>query len=167
MTPAPAPVVVVMGVAASGKTTLGERLAAAQGWRFVEGDDYHAPASIAKMRAGIPLDETDRRPWLLRLRTVIEEFLERREPAVIACSALEQSHRALLRNGDDDVVFVYLAADRDEITHRLASREHHFMPPDLADSQFAALEPPADALTLDATEPPQKQVQDVRTWLGF
>ncbi|MEM9664438.1 MAG: gluconokinase [Bacteroidota bacterium] len=147
--PKPASSTILMGVAGSGKTTIGRALAARLGQRFVDADDYHPPANVAKMEAGQPLTDADRWPWLHRLRDVLQA-----EPAgaVLACSALKGAYREVLRDGPE-VRFVFLAVPQAEIERRLRTRSGHFMPASLAASQFATLEPPADALTLDGTQP--------------
>ncbi|CAL9609033.1 Gluconokinase [Streptomyces sp. enrichment culture] len=133
-------VVVVMGVAGTGKTTVGRLLAKALGLPFAEGDDHHPPANVAKMTAGIPLDDDDRRPWL----DAVAARLGGRPPgtgAVVSCSALRRAYRDRLRAAVPEAVFVHLAGDRRLIEGRIAARTGHFMPPALLDSQFAVLEP--------------------------
>ena len=133
-----------MGVAGSGKSTVGEALAAAVGWRFVDADDHHAAASIAKMARGEPLDDGDRWPWLDRLRAIIDGALAGGGALVLACSALKASYRARLAGGDAGgrVRFVYLAGTPELLRARLAQRPGHFMKPGMLDSQLATLEVP-------------------------
>ncbi len=131
--------VVVMGVAGSGKSTLGAALAAARGARFLEADDFHSATNVAKMASGAPLDDADRWPWLAALRRAMR--VERQ--VVVACSALRRSYRDALRRAGD-VRFIHLVADRAEIEERLAARTDHFMSPAMVESQFATLEPPGD-----------------------
>ncbi|RSS97676.1 gluconokinase [Streptomyces sp. WAC05292] len=129
-----------MGVAGTGKTTVGGLLAEALGVPFAEGDDHHPPVNVAKMTAGIPLDDEDRRPWL----DAIAARLRERPPgtgAVVSCSALRRAYRDRLRAAVPEAVFVHLAGDRRLIRDRMAARTGHFMPAALLDSQFAALEP--------------------------
>jgi len=159
-------VIILMGVAGAGKTTLGKRLAQALGWRFVEGDELHPPANVAKMAAGTPLTDEDRAPWLERLREVILDTLARGEDAVVACSALKQRYRRLLTVDPARVRWVYLWAPREVIASRLAQRTGHFMPPSLLDSQFAALEAPGEALQVDVTPGPDEVVATIRERLG-
>src|SRR5262249_33095272 len=145
-----APVVVVMGVAGSGKSTVGPLLAKRLGWEFCEGDALHPPGNVAKMAAGAPLTDEERRPWLARVRAWIDEHLAAARPGVVTCSALKRSYRDVLR--DPGVVFVHLSGTREELAARLGARSGHFMPPSLLDSQLADLEPPApdeQALTID------------------
>jgi gluconokinase/shikimate kinase len=129
-----------MGVSGSGKSTVAALLAGRLGWDFEEGDDLHPPANIAKMAAGHPLDDEDRKPWLENVAAWIREHTDAGRPGIITCSALEKRYRDVLRS--DHVIFVYLAGTHDEIARRLAARHGHFMPPSLLDSQFAILEPP-------------------------
>jgi gluconokinase len=151
-------VVVLMGVAGSGKSTVGATLAAALGWPFEEGDLLHSPDNIAKMAAGHPLTDADRAPWLAAVRN----WIGAHEDGVITCSALKRSYRDALR--DDHVLFVHLTASRDELAARLTNRTDHFMPAALLDSQLADLEPLTEdeqALTLDAREPAEQLVSAV------
>jgi gluconokinase len=134
-------VVVIFGVSGVGKTTVGKLLADELGWKFYEADDFHPAANIEKMKHGIPLGDEDRRPWLERLRQVIERCITADENAVIACSALKRAYRDFLRV-NDNVRFVFLRASRARVAERLQRRHGHFMPPRLLDSQFADLEEP-------------------------
>lgn len=140
-------IAVVMGVSGAGKTAIGEALAHELGWRFIDADEYHPEANVAKMAAGQPLDDEDRWPWLDRLNTVLKE--ERQ--AVLACSALKERYRARLARGIGDVEWVYLKGDFDLIRSRLLQRQHRYMPASLLESQFAALEPPPRAITVDVS----------------
>jgi gluconokinase len=135
-------VVLLMGVSGSGKSTIGVALAHRLGWLFVDADSLHSPASVAKMAAGIPLDDADRAPWL---RTVADWIAARRaagQPAIVACSALKRAYRDLLRTADPDLRVVHLRGTRDELEARLAQRRGHFFPAALLDAQLADLEPP-------------------------
>ena len=138
-------IVLVMGVAGVGKTTIGAALARELGWRFIDADDYHPAQNVAKMKAGIPLEDTDRWPWLAHLNRVLKE----EEHAVLACSALKQSYRERLSQGIASFAVVYLHGTPALIRERLKSRSHRYMPATLLDSQFAALEPPAEAIAID------------------
>jgi gluconokinase len=149
------PVLVIMGVAGSGKSTVAGLLAGRLGWELAEGDDMHPPANIAKMAAGHPLTDEDRRPWLARVAAWILEHTAAHRPGIVTCSALKRSYRDVLRG--DAVIFVYLAASRELIAQRLAARHGHFMSPALLDSQFATLEPPGPderAITIDVSGSP-------------
>jgi gluconokinase len=127
---------VVMGVAGSGKTAVGTLLAERLGLVFADGDAFHPPANLAKMAAGIPLDDADRGPWL----DAIAAWLATHDHAVVACSALRRSYRDRLRGSD--VRFIYLRGARDLLVERLANRRDHFFPPQLLDTQLATLEEP-------------------------
>lgn len=146
-------IVLVSGVAGSGKTTVGAALADRLGWDFIEGDTLHTPAGIARMRRGEPLTDLHREPWLAALRAEIEARLLQRRPAVVAASALKPRHRERLLVDDQRVVLVFLEISPELARRRLAARAGHFFGEELADSQFAALEPPADALVLPAEAP--------------
>jgi gluconokinase len=140
-------IAVVMGVSGAGKTAIGEALATELGWRFIDADDYHPEANVAKMAAGQPLDDADRWPWLDRLNAI----LRGEQDAVLACSALKERYRARLAKGVDHVEWIYLKGDFDLIRSRLLQRQHRYMPGSLLESQFAALEPPLRAITVDVS----------------
>jgi len=145
---------VVMGVSGCGKSTIGAGLAAALGGTFLDGDDLHPAASVAKMAAGMALDDTDRAPWLAHVARALRRTAP---PVVVACSALGRRHRDAIRaEAGVPVLFVHLAGSRAVVAARLAGRQGHFMPAALIDSQFATLEPPAPdeaALTVDIDQP--------------
>jgi len=145
--------VVVMGVSGCGKTEVGSRLAQRLGARFIDADDLHPPANVGKMRSGIALDDADRAGWLTLLNARLREAAVAGEPVVLACSALKQRYRDTLAAGVPGLRFVHLAGSRELIAARLAARQHRYMPASLLDSQFAALEPPVDAIVLDAAMP--------------
>jgi gluconokinase len=150
-------IVLLMGVSGVGKTTLGEALARSLGWRFIDADDYHPPENVAKMKAGIPLDDADRWPWLARLNQVLRE----QENAVLACSALKAGYRERLARGREDFTVVYLHGTAPLIRERAQSRNHRYMPAALLDSQFAALEPPAGAIAIDVAAAPGACVEAI------
>lgn len=156
-----------MGAAGAGKSTVGQALASALGVRFVEGDEYHSSAAIATMRAGIPLTDSDRRPWLNALHGIIATATDRRESLVVACSALHERYRETLRGDLRRVRFVYLKSDEATLRQRLSERAGHFAGPALVSSQLAALEEPADALTIDATRRVAEIVDAVRYEFGL
>jgi len=156
-----------MGVSSVGKTTVGTALAAALGWQFVEGDELHPGANKEKMHAGVPLSEADRAPWLAALHAAIVHAVERREHLVMACSALRDRYRTVLRSDCRGVRFVYLKLDQSVALARSAARAGHFAGPALVPSQFATLEEPHDALTIDATLPPDQIVTAIRRELGI
>jgi gluconokinase len=140
-----------MGVTASGKTTAGTALAERWGWPYLDGNDFHPHANVAKMQSGTPLTDDDRRPWLEALHRKAEEVLAAGEGAIIGCSALKASYRATLRGYLTRVAFVWLDVPRETLEARMANRQGHFMPPSLLDSQLATLETPTDALRVDGT----------------
>jgi gluconokinase len=159
-------VIVLMGVSGTGKTAVGTRLARALGGEFVEGDDYHPPANVAKMRSGTPLDDADRQPWLETLSREIGTWLDAGKTVVLACSALKQRYRDILKAGRAGVRFVHLEGDKDLIRSRLAGRRGHYMPASLLDSQFAALEEPTEAITVGIEGTPDAIVAEIVAALG-
>src|SRR5262249_11556536 len=156
-----------MGAAGAGQSTVGVALARAFGIRFVEGDEYHSAAAITKMRAGVPLTDADRQPWLAALHTIIAAAVGRREHLIVACSALHERYRQQLRGDLRGVRFVYLKASEATLRHRLAARRGHFAGPALVTSQLAALEEPADAVIVDATRPVAEIVAAVGREFGL
>lgn len=152
---------VLMGVAGSGKTTLGQALGRRLGWEFRDADGFHPPANIAKMSAGTPLQDEDRWPWLQAIRAHMESEHAAGRSGIIACSALKASYRKVLGQGQPWVRFVHLSGSRDLIEGRMRAREGHFMPVSLLDSQFATLESPDDAITLDIDRPPEALADEV------
>lgn len=153
-------VIVVMGVSGSGKTTVGTALAEALGVEYAEGDDFHSPANVAKMAAGIPLDDADREPWLDALAAWLAERSGR--GGVVACSALKRVYRDRLRASAPHVFFLHLDVPPGELRRRVAARRGHFMPPGLLASQLATLEPldPDEyGRTVDATRQPQEVIR--------
>ncbi len=143
--------VVLMGVSGCGKTTVGRLLAAELGCAFIEGDDFHSQAEVAKMSAGIPLEDEDRRPWLALLADEIAAATAAGRRIVLACSALKAAYRDILARGSPSVVFVHLSGPQELIAARIARREGHFFPPALLASQYAILEPPGELeVSIDA-----------------
>jgi len=134
-------ILIVAGVSGSGKTTVGSMLAERLHWRFADADDFHPAANIAKMRAGIPLTDADRWPWLRAVAAWMDERIAQGESAVVACSMLKRSYRDLLLGGRPDVRLIFLAVDRERLARRLAARHGHFFPAQLLNSQLDALEP--------------------------
>lgn len=155
---------VVMGVSGTGKSAIGTRLAKRLDIPYVEGDDLHPPENIARMQAGIPLTDQDRRGWLLALRDRIRRAREEGHDLVLTCSALKRSYRDLLRQGDPGLIFVYLEGDRALIEKRMRQRSGHFMPVTLLDSQLRDLEPPQPderAIRVDIEDAPEVLVERV------
>jgi gluconokinase len=136
-------VLLLMGAAGSGKTTIGQMLSRRLGWEFRDGDSFHPPANIAKMSAGIPLDDEDRWPWLRAIRNWIDDVSASGRHGIVASSALKRAYREVLAGTSGEAVaLVFLKGSKDLIAGRMAKRRDHFMPPALLDSQFAILEEP-------------------------
>ena len=150
MTPSPR-VVLLIGVAGSGKTTVGRALADVLGWAFEDADDHHSVAARTKMSRGEGLTDADRAPWLDRLAALIRDRVEDGPPTVLACSALKASYRERLTAGRPRVLVAWLDVPRAVVEARVAARRGHYAGPALVGGQFAALEPPTDALRLDGT----------------
>ena len=159
-------IVIVMGVIGSGKTTIGSLLAEQLGWEFADADDFHPPSNVEKIRRGIPLSDDDRRPWLQRLRGAINQWVTEGRDVVLACSALKRSYRQELDAGPD-VRFVYLKGTANLIAERLRSRHGHFADEQILASQFADLEEPEAAVTVDIESTPQQIVAEVRQRLAL
>jgi ribose 5-phosphate isomerase A len=158
------PILVIMGVSGSGKSTIGEELAARLGWPFEEGDSLHPEANIAKMHAGIPLTDADRQPWLERVAAWIDAQRAKRQPGIISCSALKRSYRRIIIGDRPEVRLIYLRGGRDLIAEHLAGRHGHFMPASLLQSQIDTLEgpdPDEDPLTIDVGPPPAQVAQEI------
>ena len=160
----PSLVVLVMGVAGAGKTTVAQLLAERLGCRFLEGDDFHPAANVEKMRRGQPLSDADRLPWLQQIAASIDGLQAQGRCGVITCSALKRRYREILIGRRKDVKLVFLTGPIELIGGRLAARQGHFMPPALLESQFAALEPPGadeQPIIADATGEPAAIVEGI------
>lgn len=148
-------IVLVMGVSGSGKSTLGQMLAAALSATFLEADSFHSDANITKMTNGIPLEDSDRWPWLDAIGAAIADYRRQGRPVVLACSALKEAYRRrLFAQAQEDGRVVFLDGSRDMIAARLGGRQGHYMPPTLLPSQLATLEPPRDAIRIDISQNP-------------
>ena len=158
--PADARILILMGVSGSGKSTVGVPLASALGWKYIDGDDLHPPANVAKMASGVPLTDDDRWPWLDRIVDELRRLTSSGVSVVLACSALKQSYRDRLARAGN-VRFVYLRGDYETIASRVAARHHRYMPASLLDSQFATLEPPRDAIDVDIRMSVEAQVRAI------
>jgi gluconokinase len=168
-------VIVVMGPAGAGKTTVGRALATTLGWTFADADDFHPPANVARMRAGQPLGDAERAPWLAALAAQVARWVQDGHDAVLACSALRRAYRRTLvpAGGAAAVRLVHLDVPRAELARRLAARPGHFFAPSLLDSQLDALEPPASTgaepapvLAVDGTRSPGEIVAAIRRALA-
>jgi gluconokinase len=158
-------IVVVMGVTGSGKSTVGNLLAKRLGWQFADADDFHSTANKDKMKHGIPLTDADRMPWLAALHEQIAKWAAAKSSAVLACSALKQSYREALGRGPE-VKFVYLKGTYHLIDDRLLARKGHFADDHILAAQFADLEEPMDAITVDIGPSPEKIVDEICPRLG-
>ena len=159
-------ILLLMGVAGAGKTTVGKLLAAQLGWEFADADDYHSAANVEKMRHGIPLTDSDRAPWLEALRALISNWLTAHKNAVLACSALKQSYRDILRVSPE-VRIVYLRVSAEVLHQRLRERHGHFMTEAMLQSQLADLEEPKDAVVIDGDATPATIVSELLAKLGL
>ena len=160
-------ILIILGVSGAGKTTIGKLLAHEVGWRFIEADDFHPAANVAKMRSGRPLTDQDRWLWLERLRQEIKRSIDVGENAVLTCSALKRAYRDRLR-ASEDVKFVFLRGDYALVEKQLRSRRHHFMNPNLLQSQFDDLEEPEsheDVLTVQLGGTPEDIVGEIKAKL--
>ncbi|MFM2060684.1 MAG: hypothetical protein RLZZ507_354 [Cyanobacteriota bacterium] len=158
-------IIVIMGVSGSGKTTIGQLLAASLNWEFIDADSFHPQANIAKMQLGIPLSDADRIPWLQDLQSYIKSWLQENKNVVLACSALKASYRQILII-DNRVQLVYAQGSYDVIHERLRRRQNHFMSEKLLKSQFNDLEEPDNAIYIDVSLSAEVSVAQIRRVLG-
>ena len=168
------PILLVMGVSGSGKTTIGALLAGRLQWAYAEADDFHPPGNLRKMRAGVPLTDEDRMPWLHAIGAWIDEQIAAGQPAVVSCSALKRSYRDVLRGPADrhrsQLRLIYLEGDRELIAQRMAARHGHFFPETLLESQFRDLEPPGPdehPLVIPVGGTPQEITDQILSELGL
>ena len=162
----PCMMIVITGVAGAGKTSVARELARQLQWTLLDADDDHSAANVALMRAGIPLTDAERTPWLQAVRARAQRHIAAGEDVVLACSALRQSYREYLTQVDTPVVLVQLRVPQRLVEQRLTNRRGHFMPAALADSQFDALEPVRDGIVVDAAAPVEEVVREIRVQLG-
>jgi len=160
-------IILITGVAGSGKTTIGRLLAQELQWPYFEGDDFHPAANKEKMGRGVPLDDNDREPWLAAIRQTIDECVAQHRSAVFSCSALKEKYRRQLADGRTEVRLVFLTGSRELLRERLEGRAGHYMKPGMLDSQLTILEPPADALTVDVGPSPEMLVTGIRRQLAL
>src|ERR1700676_4729422 len=153
--------VVLMGVAGSGKTAVGMQVAQTLDWIFLDADNFHPPANIEKMKHGIPLNDQDRAPWLQRLHDELQHQMAEGHSVILACSALKESYRNVLRDEVSPPAFVYLDVDPQTIRDRLQHRTAHFFPKELMESQFATPEKPKNAIIIDARKPLEEVFEHV------
>jgi gluconokinase len=150
-----------MGVSGSGKSSVGKALAEKLEWDFYDADDFHPPENISKMAAGIPLDDSDRAPWLAALNEMISSSLKADQPGVLACSALKESYRQKLTNGNEGVQTIYLKGSYRLIWSRMEKRTDHYMKPEMLKSQFETLEEPTNAFIVDISNSLDAIVQEI------
>lgn len=162
-------IVLLMGPAGSGKTTVGKLLAAQLSWEFADGDDFHPPANIAKMSRGIPLTDEDRIPWLQSIRDTMRQWQAQGQNVVLACSALKRSYRDVLcvHSNAKDLKLFYLKGTYDLLLERLHSRKGHYMKERMLASQLADLEEPEDALAIDVSKSPEEIASEIRKHLDL
>lgn len=157
---------ILMGVAGSGKTAVGQILSERLNLPFFDGDDYHPASNVAKMAAGIPLDDQDRIPWLKNLHEIILEHLQAGKSVILACSALKQSYRDLLGENIPGVTFIYLKGDYNLIFQRMKERHDHYMKPGMLQSQFDTLEEPVEAVTIDIDQNLDTIIEEILSLLN-
>ena len=150
-----------MGVAGSGKTTVGKALAEKLGWDFFDADNFHSVENIARMTAGIPLSDSDRAPWLAALHDQLVSTLRAGRHPILACSALKEKYRIQLLDGLADIAVLYLKGSYELIWSRMSAREGHYMKPAMLQSQFVTLEEPTDALVLNIAMPLDKMLDTI------
>jgi gluconokinase len=159
-------ILILMGTTGAGKTTVGEILSRELGWEFADADNFHSAANVEKMSKGIGLTDADRKPWLDALRDKVAKWISEGKNGILACSALKKAYRDELSVGPQ-VKWVYLKGSFEEISKRVAERKGHYAKQDLVVSQFAALEEPKDALTIDVDRSPEEIATDILKRLGL
>jgi len=159
-------IILVMGVAGSGKSTIAHQLADTLGWQYVDADDFHSLENIEKMRQGIPLTDRDRLPWLSLLQHKIDTWLKSQQNVVLACSALKASYRQMLYVGDEGVQLVYLKGSDELLADRIRQRQNHFMKLELLKSQLEVLEEPTTGIVIEISQTPEAIVHQIRQALS-
>jgi gluconokinase len=159
-------IAIIMGATGAGKTTIGTMLAAQLNWQFADADTFHPPANIEKMSHGIPLNDADRAPWLEAMRKAILEWLAAGKNVVLACSALKRAYREVLRP-NPEVKIIYLKGNYSLFAERIRHRQGHFAGEGILAGQFADLEEPDDAITVDAAQSPEQIVAEIRKRLAL
>jgi gluconokinase len=159
--------IVLMGVAGSGKTSVGLRLSEILGWKFFDGDDFHSQENIVKMSQGIPLDDTDRNAWLDSLKELIRQQSHQGNSILLACSALKRKYRDQLCNNNHEVIFVYLKGNYDLIFSRIKDRSNHYMDGGMLQSQFKDLEEPNEAIVVSIDQDLDSIVDQILQNLGL
>ncbi len=158
-------IIIVMGVSGSGKTTVGTLLARELNWEYYEGDDFHPPRNVEKMRRGEPLNDFDRMPWLDELAGLIDHLCNEHKNAIVAVSALKRKYRDYLKDGHPEVEYAHLKGSAELIASRMEERRH-FMDPEMLASQFDALEEPWEACKADISKSPEEIVKDIRSYFA-
>jgi gluconokinase len=159
--------IVLMGVSGCGKTSVGREVGARLGRTFYDGDDFHEPENVEKMRQGIPLNDDDRRTWLAALHDLIADNLQLGIPIVLACSTLKKVYRQQLREGNEGLTFVFLKGDYELIWSRMGGREGHYMKPEMLRSQFDTLEIPENAIEVDIDQAVSEIVDEIILKLDY
>jgi len=166
----PPMVLLLMGVAGCGKSTIGQRLSRRLGWEFRDADSFHPPANIAKMSSGTPLTDDDRWPWLDAIAAWIDQHTTTKTPAIVSCSALKRAYRSRILGARAAVQLVYLKGSKEIISDRMSRRRNHFMPTALLDSQFATLEEPGPTerpLVVNVALPPNRIAEHIISRCGL
>ena len=157
---------IIMGVSGSGKSTVGKLLSDRTGWNFYDADDFHPAANITKMSQGLPLNDEDRKPWLLQLKHLIHNTISQEQNAILACSALKSAYRDILQIDRPEVVLIYLQGDYEQIIARMQQRQGHFMGAEMLRSQFKILEEPQADLVVSVALSPEAIVEKIIKYLN-
>ena len=160
-------VLVLIGPMGCGKTTIGKLLSQKLGWPFYDGDDFHPPQNVDKMRQGIPLDDKDRMPWLKTLRSEIKTWLDSGQCALLACSALKQQYRDILDIDQKQVISVYLKGSYELLQERIGARQHPYMNKQLLQSQIEAMQAPDGGLTIDISPAAEEIAETIISSISY